>query len=82
MVATKPLIDELLPFQEVQLRRPAELDDGIKTREVGARFAERRPNSIDDDEAWIHAAFSRVGSAGDSPALVGDSPSETGKASF
>jgi hypothetical protein len=33
VVATKPLIDELLPFQEVRLRRPAELDDGIKTRD-------------------------------------------------
>ena len=31
---------------------------GVEAREVGAGLAERRPDSIDDDEAWLHAAFS------------------------
>jgi len=33
MVATKTLIDELLPFEEVRFRRPTKLDDSIKTRD-------------------------------------------------
>lgn len=33
VVTTKALIDQLLPFKELQLGRPKELDDGIETRD-------------------------------------------------